>query len=112
MEIIGIDKTIQRYGEEIKSLYLQGESLVSIHKKLNLSRYMVREIALIHYGLTKHFRKVHALKDRNYKGKTERVIHLYRWGYEPEEIRYDVKMPEFKIREIIKDAGKIKRIEK
>jgi hypothetical protein len=105
-----IDNVIQRYGDEIKSLYLQGESIVYIHKKLNLSRYMVREIALVHFGLTKHFRKVHALKDRNYKGKTERIIHLYRWGYEPDEIRYDVKMPETKIWEVIKDAGEITRI--
>ena len=105
-----IDKIIERYGGQIKSLYLQGKTIVSIHKKLNLSRYMVMEIALVHYGLTKHSRKVYALKDENYKNKIERILHLYRWGYEPDEIRVEIKMPETKIWEVIKDAGKITRI--
>jgi hypothetical protein len=105
-----IDKVIQRYGGQIKFLYLQGETFQYIHKKLDLSRYMVREIALVHYGLTKHSRKVHALKDENYKNKIERILHLYRWGYEPDEIRDEIKMPATKIWEVIKDAGKITRI--
>jgi hypothetical protein len=105
-----IDKVIKGYGDEIKSLYLQGKSFQYIHKKLNLSRYMVMEIALVHFGLTKHCRKVYALKDQNYKKKIERILHLYRWGYEPREIRDEIKMPETKIWEVIKDAGKITRI--
>ncbi|HEY4756044.1 MAG TPA: hypothetical protein VIH28_08325 [Ignavibacteriaceae bacterium] len=100
--------------ERIRELYIQGKKGTEISNLLGIERNKVNHIIFDRLKLrsekTKPNPKYLKTKHSFTKDQEDRIIHLYRWGYEPEEIREEMKASMTKIKNVLASHGKIKRI--
>ena len=93
--------------QEIEVLYKQGKKASEIGQLLGLDAVYVDYIVFKKLGLRSEKKKNLGQLSKDI---TDRIIFLYKWGYNPEEILEDLNVRKSDVEKTIKQAGKIDRI--
>ena len=91
---------------QVKRLFESGLSVSQVASKLNLNYNHVRYLVFTVLKLRREIpKKARQLPEK----KIQRILHLYRWGYEPSEIQEDVQTSLKKIQNVI-ETHQVRRI--
>ena len=99
-------KKIYPEADLVKKLFQSGLSVGEVAKQVNLTYNHVRYLV---FTVLKLRREIPKQASRLPEKKIQRIIHLYKWGYEAIEIQEDVKATLKSIQNVI-ETHKINRI--
>ena len=101
--------------QRIRDLYIQGKKGTEIAELLGMDRKKVNHIIFDRLKLRSDKPKPNPRfkfsRHSFTKDQVSRIVHLYKWGYEPEEIREEFNVSTTKIKNVLAMHKNIKRIE-
>jgi hypothetical protein len=101
------DREAPEHEQTIKVMFTQGRRGTEIAKELGLCRKLVNRIIYDRLKL----RSTRPRVNTNYTDEqVNRIIHLYRWGYDVFEIKEEMGGTVYKIQNVLKYAGEIERL--
>jgi len=107
LEMIRKDREAPEHEQTIKVMFTQGRRGTEIAQELGLCRKLVNRIIYDRLKL----RSTRPRVNTNYTDEqVNRIIHLYRWGYDVFEIKEEMGGTVYKIQNVLKYAGEIERL--
>jgi hypothetical protein len=101
------DREAPEHEQTIKVMFTQGRRGTEIAQELGLCRKLVNRIIYDRLKL----RSTRPRVNTNYTDQqVNRIIHLYRWGYDVFEIKEEMGGTVYKIQNVLKYAGEIERL--